>query len=557
MTDANLEGADLSEARLEGVNLLGARLGGVRLAMARFDESTVWPVDFDSTGLGAIGPGVQLVGGRLSERDWNGASLRGASLRAADLSSSLLLDTCFVAADLSMANLTGCRLFRADLSGASLRGAFLDKAYLKGANLSGADLSGAFLDGAYLMGANLSGADLTGASMHNVRADETTIWPKGYLRAKEPSPNKLTMAGRWIWSRMQGVSRVHSYAMAPTSNGAVDFRDQPQPSTYLGTATHSLNVDLAGDRRDRLLHLLSNGDLAAWPDLARDLERRGNANKAAEALALLHAQGHATEAAQWLARVTDTAELQELRASLQSQAVGWQVGGLRALALDLLSGAYRLIPAGSFIIGSPKGEMWHGKDEIQQTVEIMQPFLLKTTLVTQAEWRALMGDNPSWFKGNDRRPVEHVSWHDAEHFCDALSKQTGGAYRLSTEVEWECACRAGTTTARYGDPDVIAWYQGNAHGTTHPVGQKQPNAWGLYDMLGNVREWTASWYDEHYFASSPIRNPTGPSSGLMPVIRGGSYSDAARDLRSSCRIRVWLGDTRCDLGFRCAASVSP
>jgi hypothetical protein len=303
----------------------------------------------------------------------------------------------------------------------------------------------------------------------------------------------------------------------------------------------------------RRLHLLAAGDLAAWPDLSRDLERRGDAQNAAEVLRLLHAQGHVVEAAQWLARVTDTDTLQGLRASLLAMAEGWPVSPLRALALDLLSGSYRLIPAGAFVMGSPEDEKGRYDNERQHPVEITQPFLLKTTAVTQAQWQAIMSDNPAYFQGDDRRPVEQVSWEDAVRFCEALSAQTGGAYRLPTEAEWEYACRAGTTGARYGDLDAVAWYGNNAQRTTRPVGEKQPNPRGLYDMLGNVWEWCQDWYDEH--PSEPQRDPKGPPSGDGRVVRGGAWNGVARFCRAAQRNGLAPATRINVIGFRPARSL--
>jgi formylglycine-generating enzyme required for sulfatase activity len=298
----------------------------------------------------------------------------------------------------------------------------------------------------------------------------------------------------------------------------------------------------------RLLHLLEAGDLTTWPDLARDLERRADAESAAKALGLLHTQGHATEAAQWLARVTDAPELQSLRAQVLAQSDGWPVGRLRALTQDLLSGTYRLIPAGSFVMGSPADEESRGDDEAQHHVELTRPFLLKTTPVTQAQWLTLRSDNPARFQGDLRRPVERVSWAEAAWFCMDLSTQTGGVYRLPTEAQWEYACRAGTTTARYGDLGAIAWHSESAHESTQAVAQKQPNGWGLYDMLGNVWEWCRDWYDDS--PPEPQRDPTGPTRGHARVLRGGAwYSDA-----QYCRAAQRNGSTDLDLqdtvGFR-------
>jgi formylglycine-generating enzyme required for sulfatase activity len=284
----------------------------------------------------------------------------------------------------------------------------------------------------------------------------------------------------------------------------------------------------------RLLHLLDAGDLTAWPDLARDLERRADADGAAKALGLLHAQGHAVEAAQWLARVTDTPALQSLRVELWMLFAGRPRDRLRALTQDLLCGDFRLIPAGSFVMGSPEDEEDRSDHEQQHRVEITQPFLLKTTPVTQAQWQAVMCNNPAHFQGDDRRPVENVSWQDSARFCEVLGAQTGGAYRLPTEAQWEHTCRAGTTTARYSDIDVIAWHEDNADRSTQPVAQKQPNAWGLFDMLGNVWEWCFDWF-RHNYRSKPQRDPTGPSSGYGRVIRGGAWVNFAQACRAAQR----------------------
>jgi formylglycine-generating enzyme required for sulfatase activity len=296
----------------------------------------------------------------------------------------------------------------------------------------------------------------------------------------------------------------------------------------------------------RLLHLLAAGDLTTWPDLARDLERRADADGAAQALGLLHGQGHVVEAAQWLARVTDTPALQALRAATLAQAEGWPLGNLRALTNDLLRGDFRLIPAGSFMMGSPEDEEDRTfyrdgddeeADEWQHPVEITRLFLFKTTPVTQAEWQAVMGDNPAHFQGDERRPVEQVSWEDAVRFCDALSTRAGGTYHLPTEAQWEYACRSGTTAARYGDLDAIAWHRENSHYSTHPVAQKQPNAWGLYDMLGNVWEWCIDWYHDWYdgYPNEPQRDPTGPLRGDSRVFRGGAWDTYARGCRAARR----------------------
>jgi formylglycine-generating enzyme required for sulfatase activity len=224
------------------------------------------------------------------------------------------------------------------------------------------------------------------------------------------------------------------------------------------------------------------------------------------------------------------------------------------------------IPAGTFMMGSPDADT-EARDNEKPThrVTISQPFYLGKYPVTQAQWEAVMGTNPSQFKGNPNRPVESVSWDDVQAFMRKLNEREGGGdYRLPTEAQWEYACRAGTQTARYdSDLDAIAWYAANSGGTwytltlggtTHEVGRKRPNAWGLYDMLGNVWEWVQDWYAADYYQHSPIVDPQGPDAGAGRVFRGGGWYVAAQGARSA--IRDWDRPVFRDvpLGFRCSSS---
>ena len=218
------------------------------------------------------------------------------------------------------------------------------------------------------------------------------------------------------------------------------------------------------------------------------------------------------------------------------------------------------IPAGSFLMGCDPGFEECNDDEAPRCqVTISKPFYLGKTEVTQEQWTAVMENNPIRFKGRTH-PVENVSWNDAQEFIRRLNRKEGtDKYRLPTEAEWEYAARAGTTSAYSFGNDAsslgqYAWYEDNSDKQTHPVGQKQPNAWGLYDMHGNLREWVEDWYDEDYYARSPGTDPKGPSTGSYRVLRGGSWRSLASFLRSASR-NYFTPDFRyVSNGFRLAFS---
>ena len=203
------------------------------------------------------------------------------------------------------------------------------------------------------------------------------------------------------------------------------------------------------------------------------------------------------------------------------------------------------VPGGCFQMGSPKSEDDRSDDEGPQHKVCLDGFWMGKYEVTQAQWETIIKNNPSRFKGADR-PVERVSWNTAQAFLKKLNAavETHGRaslqFRLPSEAEWEYAARAGTQTAySFGDdPNQLgdyAWYGANFGGKTHPVGQKQPNAFGLYDMHGNVWEWCQDWYNMRYYANSPMENPQGPSSGASRLLRGGSFNRHATRCRSADR----------------------
>ena len=206
------------------------------------------------------------------------------------------------------------------------------------------------------------------------------------------------------------------------------------------------------------------------------------------------------------------------------------------------------IPAGDFRMGSTSSEASDREQPVTR-VRISRGFWLGKHEVTQAEWQAVMGTNPSGFSGCGRCPVERVSWNDAQGFIRQLNGRAGGTrYRLPTEAEWEYAARAGTSGDRYGNLDPIAWHSGNSGDRTHPVGQKAPNAFGLHDMLGNVLEWVQDWHGG--YPGGSVTDPRGPGSGSDRVFRGGSWIGDAGHCRASLRGYFTPGPRSYYLGFR-------
>ncbi len=198
------------------------------------------------------------------------------------------------------------------------------------------------------------------------------------------------------------------------------------------------------------------------------------------------------------------------------------------------------IPGGPFQMGSPASEAGRDDDEGPVHSVALDGFWMAQTETTQGQYRAITGASPSSFSGSADLPVEQVSWEDAVAFCDKLSRLAGRTYTLPTEAQWEYACRAGSQAAycfsnsesQLGD---YAWYGSNSGSKTHPVRQKLPNDFGLYDMHGNVWEWCADWYADDYYAASPSRNPAGASSGSYRVDRGGSWYGTPWNCRSANR----------------------
>jgi formylglycine-generating enzyme required for sulfatase activity len=210
-----------------------------------------------------------------------------------------------------------------------------------------------------------------------------------------------------------------------------------------------------------------------------------------------------------------------------------------------------LIRPGSFLMGSEKGE---DNEKPVHKVTLTKPFYLGKFEVTQRQWQAVMGANPADFKGADN-PVEMVSWEDCQAFLQKLAEKVPGrTFKLPTEAQWEYACRAGSNKEySFGDDPAklgdYAWYLDNSASKAHPVGQKKANAWGLYDMHGNVCEWCADWYDSTYPAGDAT-DPTGPTNGEARVLRGESWVGAATELRAANRVGTPAYYHNSHVGFR-------
>jgi uncharacterized protein (TIGR02996 family) len=289
--------------------------------------------------------------------------------------------------------------------------------------------------------------------------------------------------------------------------------------------------------------------------------------------------------ADWLEEQGDRrAELLRLTLALRARPAGPEAPAQEVRLQELLASGVRpwaplrtnsigmqfaLIRPGTFLMGSPDSEAERYSDEGPvHEVEITSPFYLGVHPVTQAQFKKVMGKGPSHFSGNPQHPVEQVSWDDAVELCQRLSdmaeeKRRKRLYRLPTEAEWEHACRAGTTTP-FAFGDSLSSAQANFDGArpygaapagpfrqmTTKVGSFAPNAWGLFDLHGNVWEWCADWYDENYYQQSPRQNPQGPQNGQSRVLRGGSWYSGGRNCRAARRLMRAPGYRYYFLGFR-------
>ena len=211
---------------------------------------------------------------------------------------------------------------------------------------------------------------------------------------------------------------------------------------------------------------------------------------------------------------------------------------------------FRLIPAGTFTMGSPSDEVGRNRDETAHSVTLTKPYWMADSDCTQALWQVVMGSNPAYFIGNPQRPVEQVSWDDCQQMLAALNKLDARlSARLPTEAEWEYACRAGTTGPIPGvSLDAMAWDRDNSGNTTHPVKEKAPNSWGLYDMIGNVLQWCGDRYGD--YPTGPLTDPVGSALDSERVYRGGDWDHWPSSCRSAYRYHLNKRMQDFDLGFR-------
>ncbi len=230
------------------------------------------------------------------------------------------------------------------------------------------------------------------------------------------------------------------------------------------------------------------------------------------------------------------------------------------------------IPPGRFLMGSLEGE-GEENERPQHQVEITSGFWMGKYPVTVAQYLAFCREEQHWHKlldtdpeiyhingkhsyldvskkTQDKRPMVDVDWGDAQTFCKWMAEDTCGGLRPPYEAEWEYACRAGSTSKRYGEVDEVAWHFWNSERDAHVVGEKTPNSWGLYDMLGNVWEWCHDWYDHRYYLDSPYADPHGPETGICRVLRGGSWNSHWDHIRAACRHGLAPSSKETNIGFR-------
>ena len=439
-------------------------------------------------------------------------------------------------------HLSGADLSKANLTHADLRRTVLKRVRLDGARLNHANLGASNLDQASLRGAELVGVSLRGASLKN--ADLRAVLTQPLI------PSEL---------RGSGLKAPAADLHGADLRGA-DLRGADLRGADLGGATLSwANLDSADLRGANL-----RGAELSWTRLL-EVDLRGASLRGAEFKGAMCSsstrwpQGFSDVRAGAFRLVTGRGTDEPSR--LQHV----QVPGYGPLALVM-------VPSGTFSRGDDDGF----SDEMPtHTVRLSRGFLIGQTPVTQGLYQAVMGENPSEHQASSTHPVECVSWFDAARFCNALSDRCGlerayaigstdlpvscrfdaRGFRLPTEAEWEYAARSGEDAKYSGSsrPERVSWYRGSSGGQTRSVGLRQPNAWGIHDLSGNVYEWTWDWYDGHEysrFSNSGCDDPCGPQQGSQRVLRGGAFGSSTDSLRLTFRCMRAPADRAGEHGLR-------
>ncbi len=378
-------------------------------------------------------------------------------------------------------------------------------------------------------------------------------------------------AGAMMWRMVAGGNRPweppHPVRVELRSHAVVAEADDPMPSaSELGKGRFSPQVLEVIDRCLRLRETARIQDargllemLHAGSDRSRSAASAEPGGPPAErAVAVQQGSGARAESAARVKRVVNRKGRKLVLAGLAAGlglvvATWWSLGSSWTNSLGM---EFVWIPAGQFLMGTPRHAEGTYGDETRHEVRISRGFWLGKYEVTQREWEAVMGTSPSRFSDcGPRCPVDNVSWFDAEGFIQRLNDRetrSGYEYRLPTEAEWEYAARAGSLGIRHGEVEEVAWYSSNSGGKTHPVGQKRANAWGVHDMLGNVWEWTGDWYGD--YPAGSVTDPKGPASGWGRVDRGGGWGTIARGVRSANRGSHSPGSRINYIGFRLVRS---
>ena len=341
------------------------------------------------------------------------------------------------------------------------------------------------------------------------------------------------------------------------------------------------NADAVSNRGSQILEKLKQKKKEQleqlWNEVEKSIDNEDYKNAAVQLESILKLDKNSKEAKELLDLCQENMNVPQppQNPSPIKWTAGAKAGERMVLKVNGVEFAFRWCPAGKFMMGSPDSENGRGNDEPQHEVTLTKGFWIMETEVTVGMFKAFVNDTDYQSKGltpwgfangkieqnskyswqntgavqSDSYPVTCLSLADVEAFCKWLSKKMGYTIQLPTEAQWEYACRAGTTSAYAGNLEDIAWFDNNSNKQLHPVGVKKPNAWGLYDMHGNVWEWCADWYDA--YPNESVTDPTGSQSGYSRVFRGGSAFEDSRDCRSADRRGGDPDGRRCTTGFRC------